>query len=64
MWYKLMDKFGPYNIFLIFTDTDSLVFGLKGNTYQEAYIFSYIREEPEFAQLFDLSDVPDVPEKI
>jgi hypothetical protein len=29
MWYKLMDKFGPDNIFLIFTDTDSLVFGLK-----------------------------------
>ena len=45
MWYKLIDKFGPYNIFLIFTDTYSLVFGLKGNTYKEAYIFSYIREE-------------------
>ena len=62
MWYKLVDKFGPDNIFLIFTDTDSLVFGLKGKTYKEAYIFSYIREEPEFAQLFDLDGVPDVPE--
>ena len=53
-----MDKFSPYNIFLIFTDTDSFVFGLKGNTYQEAYIFSYIREEPEFAKLFDLDGFP------
>ena len=44
MWYKLVDKFGPDNIFLIFTDTDSLVFGLKGNTYKEAYIFSYIEK--------------------
>ena len=41
MWYKLVDKFGPYNIFLIFTETDSLVFGLKGKTDKEAYIFSY-----------------------
>ena len=63
MWYKLMDKFGPDNIFLIFTDTDSLVFGLKGNTYKEADIFSYIREETEFASLFDLSDVPEVPDE-
>jgi hypothetical protein len=58
MWYKLVDKFGPDNIFLIFTDTDSLVFGLKGKTYKEADIFSYIREELEFAQLFDLDGVP------
>ena len=50
MWYKLVDKFGPYNIFLIFTDTDSLVFGLKGKTYDEAHIFSYIREEPNFVR--------------
>ena len=64
MWYKLMDKFGAYNIFLIFIDTDSLVFGLKGNTYKEAYIFSYIREEPEFAQLFDLDGVPEVDKLI
>ena len=63
MWYKLVDKFGTDNIFLIFMDTDSCVFGLKGNTYKEADIFSYIREEPEFAQLFDLSDVANVPEK-
>ena len=42
MWYKLVDKFGSDNIFLIFTDTYSLVFGLKGKTYKEAYIFSYI----------------------
>jgi hypothetical protein len=46
MWYKLVDKFSPDNIVLIFTDTESLVFGLKGNTYKEADIFSYIREEP------------------
>ena len=45
MWYKLVDKFGD-NIFLIFTDTDSLVFGLKGKTYKKADTFSYIREEP------------------
>ena len=64
MWYKLVDKFGADNIFLIFTDTDSLVFGLKGNTYKEADIFSYIREEPEFAQLFDLDGVPEVEKLI
>ena len=62
MWYKLVDKFGD-NIFLIFTNTDSLVFGLNGKTYKEADIFSYIEEETEFAELFDLSDIPKVPEK-
>ena len=58
MWYKLVDKFSPDNIFLIFTDTDSL--GFEGNTYKEADIFSYIREEPEFAKLFDLDGVPNI----
>ena len=62
MWYKLVDKFGE-NIFLIFTDTDSLVFGLNGKTNKEADIFSYIEEEQEFAELFDLDGVPNVTEK-
>ena len=63
MWYKLIDKFGNDRIFLIFTDTNSLIFGLKGNTYKEAYIFSYIREERDFARLFDLTYAPNVPKK-
>ena len=61
-WYSLIDKFGEDNIQLVFTDTDSLVFILKGNTYKESYILSYIHEEPEFAYRFDLDGVPDVPE--
>ena len=63
MWYKLVDKFGYDNIHLIYTDTDSLVFELKGKTYKEADIFDYIRKDPEFASLFDLRDVPDVHEE-
>ena len=59
-WYKLLDKFGPDSIHLIFTDTDSLIFELSGNNYKEAYIFSYIREDPNFAEWFDLYDVPNV----
>ena len=54
MWYKLVDKFGTENIFLIFTGTYSLVFGLIGKTCKEADSFSYIIEEPKFAKLFDL----------
>ena len=61
MWYKLVDKFTPDTIQLIFSDTDSLVFELTGDTYEKADIFSYIRKEPEFAKLFDLTDIPDVP---
>ena len=33
MWYKLIDKFGDENLHLIFTDTDSLAFELKGKHY-------------------------------
>ena len=62
-WYKLVDNFSPYNIHLIFTDTDSLFFQLVGENYKAAYIFSYIREEPLFAEWFDLSDVTDDPDK-
>ena len=59
-WYKLLDKFGPDSIHLISTDTDSLIFELSGKNYKEADIFSYIREDPNFAEWFDLSDVPNV----
>ena len=45
MWYTLMDKFVSDNIFLIFTDTDSLVFGLKGNTHKEADIFHTLEKK-------------------
>ena len=47
---------------MVYTDTDSLVFILIGNTYKEADILSYIYEEPEFASNFDFDGVPDVPE--
>ena len=59
MWYKLIDKFGAENIHLIFTDTDSLCFELTGKNYQEAdLIYYHIKNDPEFASLFDLRDVP------
>ena len=59
-WYKLKDKFGD-RVQLIYTDTDSLVFSLDGKTYKEANLLSYIEAEPEFAEDFDLTDIPDVP---
>ena len=62
-WYRLIDKFREDNIQLVYTDTDSLVLILIGNTYKEADILSYIKEEPEFACSFDLDGVPDVPEE-
>ena len=49
---------------MIFTDSDSLVFGLKGKTYNEAFIFSQKREEPDFAHLFDLDSVTEAPENL
>ena len=61
-WYRLIDKFGEDRVKLVYTDTDSLVFILIGNTYKEADILSYIREEPDFACSFDLDKVPDVHE--
>ena len=33
---------------------------MKGKTYKEADLYSYIREEPEFAKLFDLDGVEKV----
>ena len=59
-WYKLKDKFGD-RVQLIYTDTYSLVFSLDGKTYKEANLLSYIETEPEFAEDFDLTDIPDVP---
>ena len=61
-WYRLIDKFGEDHIQLVFHDTDSLVIILIGDTYKEADILSYIREEPYFAYFFDLDKVPNVPE--
>jgi hypothetical protein len=64
MWYKLVDKFGADNLHLIFTDTDSLAFELTGKNYKEAdLIYHHIKDDPEFASLFDLRDVPDVPKE-
>ena len=64
MWYKLIDKFGAENIHLIFTDTDSLCFELTGRNYHEAdLVYHHIKNDPEFASLFDLRDIPDVPKE-
>ena len=61
LWHKLVDKFGAENIHLIFTDTDSLAFELTGQTYKEVdLIYHNIKDDPEYASLLDLRDVPDV----
>ena len=62
-WYRLIDKFGEDHVQLVYTDTDSLVIILIGDTYNEADILTYIRKEPDFASYFDLDGVPDVPEQ-
>ena len=54
-WYILIYKFGENNIQLVYTDTDSFVFILIGNTYKEADVLSYIHEEPECACCFSLT---------
>jgi hypothetical protein len=43
IWYKLIDKFGAYNIDLLFTDTDYLAFELTGKIHREADLLSYIQ---------------------
>ena len=64
MWYKLIDKFGSDNLHLIFTDTDSLAFELIVKNYKESdLIYHQIKEDTDFASLFDLRDVPDIHEE-